>query len=199
MPLDAWTAQGEDLRRPPWDGFHRVDRLFSQGDVAEAAEIWWQIAFTEGFESLQYLQAWHFLRAAGRLPSADKAKLVLGVVIEMPNGGRHDLLAAYSDGSARYVNHSDKVILVEDRSDPQIQGAIQVWIDLAHTVAEVIGPWNTTLPNLPPEHACITILTPIGPHFGQGPERNLSADPMAGSFIAAATIVLRIIVDRAIR
>jgi hypothetical protein len=200
ITLDDWVPGSRGPHGPPWDAFERARQLASQGDLRGASDIWWQIAFAEGLESRFTLQAWHFLRGTGRQPPADRAKIVLGSVIEMPLFGReHDLLAAYRDGSARYLNYSGKAVVVEDRSDDRIQNAIQAWIEVAQYVANGIGPWTgQTLPNLPREHVRITMLTPSGPHLGQGPERVLSADPIAGPFIATATALLQLIVDRAV-
>src|SRR6267142_5896966 len=104
-----------------WISFERARRLAHAGQQREAAGVWLQIASAEGLESRQLLQAWHFLRQAGFPPPADQAKLVLGVVAQMPVQGSHDLLAAYRDGSARYLNYSGKAVVWEDRSDAQIQ------------------------------------------------------------------------------
>jgi len=104
VPLGEWKPQGDGEPLPPWDAFERARQLAHGGEVGPAADIWWQIALSEGIESRQTLQAWHFLREAGRPPPAELAKVVLGTVIEMPVDADHDLLAAYRDGSARYLN-----------------------------------------------------------------------------------------------
>ncbi|MGO9724432.1 MAG: hypothetical protein ACLPN6_03500 [Streptosporangiaceae bacterium] len=100
-PLDEWVAHGDGDPGEPWISFERARRLAHAGQQHEAAGIWLQIISTEGPESRQHLQAWHFLRQAGFPPPADQAKLVLGVVALMPVQGSHNLLAAYRDGSAR--------------------------------------------------------------------------------------------------
>ncbi len=40
------------------------------------------------------------------------------------------------------------------------------------------------------------MLTPSGPHFGQGPLAALSADRAAGAFISAAASLMTLIVNR---
>jgi hypothetical protein len=195
--VDEWATSSEDAARPPWDAFERARQLAHQGQVDQAAEIWWQIASFAGIETRHILQAWHFLRAVGRQPPADRAKVVLGAVIEMPVGGGHDLLAAYKDGSARYLNYSGKTAIVEDRSIVEIQQAIHRWIEIGEVIAQAIGPWEgSTFPPLGPGQIRVMMLTPSGPHFGQGPAPSLSADRMARAFIAAATTLVQLIVDR---
>ena len=57
----------------------------------------------------------------------------------------------------------------------------------AQTIADVIGPWEGRLPPLPAEQTRLTMLTPLGPHFGQGPDDALRQDSTAAAFLDAAT------------
>jgi hypothetical protein len=197
-PLDTWVAQGADPAGEPRSSFEQARQLIHAGQPDEAVKIWRRIAVTEGLESRQALQAWHFLRQAGYPPRADQAKLVLGVVAEMPVQGAHDLLAAYQDGSARYLNYSGKAVVWEDRSVTEIQAAISAWLARGQVIASSVGPWDKpSLPPLPLGQVRVAALTPSGPHFGQGPAAALSADPLAGSFLTAATSLMRLIIDRA--
>jgi hypothetical protein len=197
-PLDEWVAQSAGDCGEPWSSFGQARQLFDARQPDEAVKIWRQIAFTGGLESRQILRAWHFLRQAGYRPAVDRAKLVLGVAAEMPVQGAHDLLAAYRDGSARYLSYSGKAVVWEDRSITQIQAAINGWLARGQVIADAIGPWDQpSLPPLPAGHVRVMVLTPSGPHFGQGPAAALSADPIAGSFLTAATSLLQLIVSRA--
>jgi hypothetical protein len=108
--------------------------------------------------------------------------------------GAHDVLVAYRDGSARYLNYSGKVVVWEDRSLAPVQAAINDWLAHAQAIAEATGPWDQlALPPVPAGHSRVMALTPGGPHFGQGPVDNLFADPMAGPFLAAATTLVQLI------
>ena len=117
---EVWAAHGAGHPGEPWIFFEHARQLVQAGHQDEAVTIWQQIAATEGLESRHTLQAWHFLRQAGRPPPADRARLVLGVAVEMPAQEGHDLLVAYRDGSARYLNYSGKVLIWEDRSDADV-------------------------------------------------------------------------------
>jgi hypothetical protein len=183
----------------PWSSFQRAERLARAGQPDEAATIWQQIALAERLESRQTLQAWHFLRRAGYPPPADRAQDALGVVAEMPVHNAHDLLAAYQDGTARYLNYSGKVVIwEEDPSVAEIQSAIDDWLATGQVIANAIGPWEqSALPPLPVGHGRVMVLTPAGPRFGQGPAAGLSADPIAGSFLTTATNLMQLIVSRA--
>ena len=182
----------------PWTSFQRARQLVQAGRRGEAMTIWQQIAVAEGLESRHTLQAWHFLRQAGQSPPVDRARLVLGVAVEMPVRMGHDLLAAYRDGSARYLNYSGKAVIWEDHSDARIQAAITAWLTAGRVIADAIGVWDQpSLPPLPAGQTRLMTLTPGGHRFGQAPVAALSQDPKAGPFLVAATSVLQLITSRA--
>jgi hypothetical protein len=163
-PIDEWIAEDAESAGAPWIDFAKARELSIQGQTHQAADVWRRIAFSDELESRQILQAWHFLREAGEQPPPDRAKQVLGVVVEMPVPQGHDLLAAYKDGSARYLNFSGNVVVIEDRSVVSIQEAISRWIATGEAIVRVIGPWqDPTVPLVSPGQARIMMLTPSGP------------------------------------
>ena len=194
VPVARWGVDaGEE---DPWDRFSAARHAVDLSDMDAAVAIWRDIAASPGLESRQYLQAWTFLRQAGNQPPADQAKRALGVVTEMPMKEWHDVLAAYQDGSCRYLNHSGKVAVIEDRSIEEVQVAVTQWLDVGRSLAQAIGPWDRPeLPVVPPGHMRITVLTPSGPHFGQGPQQQMMADPTTSTFVGAATALLQVVVS----
>ena len=113
----------------------------------------------------------------------------------MPVGKVHDVLAAYEDGSCRYLNHAGKVVVVEGASIEATQAAARSWLGVGRLLARATGPWQQPeLPAVPSGHARVMVLTPSGPHFGQGPEQLLVADNLAKSFVQAAIAPLEVIV-----
>ena len=127
-----------------------------------------------------------FLRQAGIAPDAKNAKDVLGVVVSVPVQHGHDVLAAYRDGSVRYINFSGAAVVLDD-AQPAVGGARQELLEQGHTLASRTGPW--TEPKLPPlgqGDARLMALTPSGPHFGQGPFSALGSDAMARPVLDAA-------------
>ena len=142
VSMDEWIAEGAESAVAPWDDLSRARELAHKGQTHQAADVWRKIAFSEGLESRQILQAWHFLRETGEQPPPDRAKQVLGVVIEMPVPEGHDLLAAYKDGSA-HMNYSGKAVVIEDRSIAEIQTAIGQWIAIGEGIAQVMDHGKT--------------------------------------------------------
>lgn len=198
VPMDEWSPRSEDGESgEPWASFVRARQLSEVGQVDEATQIWKRIALDDKVESRPRLQAWDFLRRAGQSPPAEYAKHVLGTVIEMPVRTGHDLLAAYEDGSARYLNYSGTALVWEVKGDAEVDAAISTWIGVGSALAERIGPWEESgFPALPPGHLRIMMLTPSGPHFGQGPQAALLADEWAGAFANTATQLLVLLLAR---
>jgi len=75
------------------------------------------------------------LAQAGQPAPPDQARVVLGVVAEMPVRKGHDLLAAYRDGTARYLNYSGKAVIWDDHSDSRVQAAITSWLNAGQVIA----------------------------------------------------------------
>jgi hypothetical protein len=178
----------------PWESFERARRLARARKRDQAAQVWRQIADADGLESRHTLQAWHFLRQAGHQPPADQAARILGVVAVMPVNNAHDILAAYSDGTARYLNYSGKALVWDVQSDVRILGGIMDWLASAQVIARSVGAWEQpSLPPVPGGHIRVAVLTPGGVRFGQGPVKDMSEEPAASAFIDGATGFLRLL------
>jgi hypothetical protein len=200
VPLEQWGSTSPG-KRPgePWASFEQARQLAQAGQPGEAVAIWRQIALTDGLESRVALQAWHFVRQAGQHPPEDLASLVLGAVAEVPVKRSHDVLAAYRDGTARYLNYAGEAVIWEDREELAIQAAIGDWLDTAQGLARVIGTWDQpALPPLPAGHLRVLMLTPSGPRFGQGPEADVRNESAANLFLSPATTLMRLLTTRAL-
>lgn len=190
LPLEAWPDT--EVADYPWSAFIEAR---TQGGAA-AIGLWRGIAADETLESRHRLQAWSFLRAAGVEPSADDAKRLLGVVIEvaMPEG--LDLLAAYADHTARYFNYSGAGV-IWDRPDPTLDTAIDALFQASSNVLPHIGPWEGERPDAPEGDAArLNFLTPSGLHFGQAPMGALMGDGMAGPVLQAAIQLMTALIEK---
>lgn len=193
-PFAAWCLDKPESE--PWASFSdakaSLDRADRDGAIAKLRKI----LGTRGLESRHYLQAWHFLRAMGVRPGLAEAREVLGVVVEvaMPEG--LDLVAAYSDLSARYYNFSGAAVVWEhpdDSLDPQIRDVLVA----GSTIAAAIGPCEGPRPAPPPRgQARLNILTPLGLMFGQAPMEALAGDPMAGRLLSSATELMLKLIEK---
>ena len=140
----------------------------------------------------------HALRAVGERPGGNDAKHLYGVVVEvsMPPDGL-DLLAAYEDGTARYYNYSGAGV-VWDRPDASLDPAVSALLEAGRTLVTQIGPWEGERAPAPRgSDVRVSLLTPSGPHFGQGPFDALAADNLGGPVIAAATRLMQELIAKA--
>ena len=99
------------------------------------------------------------LRELGEEPDPKLSFEVLGVVMEIPSGTSYDTLAAYVDGSARYLNFSGKAIFW-DTPDATIKTLCRALID--STIPASAGAKPRTSLLLPKRGAQITMLTRSG-------------------------------------
>jgi hypothetical protein len=111
------------------------------------------------------LWAWHNLRQLGKYPSPDLARQVLGVVIEVPFETRQDTLAAYADGTARYINHQGGVI-VWDRMDEIITPLV---MNVIRETQPLGAPQEERSDDaVPADQVRLSVLTPGGIYAWQG-------------------------------
>jgi hypothetical protein len=194
MPVDEFPVV-DDANGEPWVSFVAARTALHAGAVDDAVAAWRRIAELPGAESRVTLQAWTFLRDHGVAPPADVATTVLGVVVEVPVDGGRDVLAAYRDGSARYLNHSGRVLVAEAGVE-SITAPVAEVIAAAEPLAAVVGVWDQpALPDLGPGDSRLLLLTPAGFRFGQGPDAQLRQDPSAAPLFDAATRLLVALVD----
>lgn len=131
-------------------------------------------------------------------PGADEGDLLLGAVAEVAVENAHDLLAAYADGTVRYLNHAGSAVIIDGPDIERLSEPVREWLALAQKLAKVVGVWDEAqLPVLPASHTRIAMLTPGGIRFGQGPDDQLRADPSAAAFLGTATQVLLAVVKMA--
>ena len=190
LPLDRWPPEGDQPDAFPWSAFTQARDELAGGSVTGATRCWRSVAEQPGLEPRHYLQAWHFLREHGEHPPDEIAKQLFGVVVEMHLREGLDLLAVYSDRSARYYNHAGGGVVV-DHAPASLVEPVDALLAVAAEVVARIGPWEGARPGPPArDHARVSFLTPSGLHFGEGPRDALAADPMAGLVLGAATAVM---------
>jgi hypothetical protein len=186
-PLDVFAGGNER--------FAAVRDALRSGDTARARAGLHAIAADAGSASRHVLQAWHELRALGERP-AEPAQ-THGVVVDFPVDGASETLAAYRDGSCRYINKTGK-ILIWDASDPAIDTGVQRLITIGGRVASAIGPWEGPRPALNAGHVRLSMLCLGGLYFGEGPESALADDPVAGPLLLTASQLLMALVKKAV-
>jgi len=121
-------------------------------------------------------------------------KDILGVIFEYPMPKGLDVLAVYSDGNARYINHSGKILIWEGISPTEDVKNIFCEADI---ITRQIGPWKDQ--RLPPPdtgNVRLTFLVNGEIYFGQGPAEFMLEEPLAKNIITHLTNFLNYIVRK---
>jgi hypothetical protein len=110
--LFACQSMSELLRRAKLDGrpgpFQSIAdaaKLAGEGKKEEAKSCLRGVLSLPKLETRVQLWIWSGLRELGEQPDPKSAWEILGVVFEVPMQGAYDTLAAYQDGTARYLNY----------------------------------------------------------------------------------------------
>jgi hypothetical protein len=176
--LSAYKDNHKGDLKQPWSA------LFAEPPDYSAVQ---KIAEDNSEESRIRMLAFNLLRTGNhKVPS----KLHLGTIVEVALPGGVDTLAVFSDRTARYINHSGRMVVVEAGAkffDEEIQAVLKA----SAPVVAAIGPWDKE--RLPPptdSNIRMTFLVSDGLYFGEGPMDLMQQDPLASPLINAATQLL---------
>jgi hypothetical protein len=190
-PLTSWgktSSTGE-----PWFSFTKAKNLIESGNDLAAVGTLQEILQMSGLESRHYLQAHHFMRELGY--QMDQEKELLGVVVEVALPEGLDLLAAYSDYTARYYNFSGSGVVWE-RPNRSLDEDITQVLQAGQVILDRIGPWDGARPDAPKTgNVRINLLTSAGLHFGEGPMNLLMNDQLGGTMLQAAIRLMERLID----
>jgi hypothetical protein len=144
--------------------------LLITGRKSEAIAVLRGVLDAPQLETRAILWVWSALRELGEKPDPQFAFEVLGVILERPSVDGYDTLAAYVDGSARYLNFSGKAIFW-DAPDPVIKELCLAMVGLSFD-ANTKTLARTDL-SLPKSGDRATLLTRSGPFITIGLTPNL--------------------------
>jgi hypothetical protein len=140
--------------------------------------------------------AYHWLRSNKRpVPKG----ILLGVIVEVPLAGGLDVIAAFSDGSVRYINQTGKLAVIEGGL-PETGPIISDILGASQQVVAKIGPWDKHRLSPPKKkNIRLTFLVSDGLYFGEGPMAVMARQPMAATVIQHATKLLQVVVKAGIQ
>lgn len=180
--LSLFQRHTTNTQSAPWDTL-----LAEQPVIASLT----QIAEDTSNDGRVRTMAYNRLRTAGHpVPS----KQLFGVIVEVALKEGLDVLAAFSDGGARYFNQSGKMAVFEGQGNP-VEALGKDLLASCQFVVDKIGAWDK--PRLPPPkigNVRLTFLVSDGLYFGEGPLNLLQRDAVAGPVIVkAATLLQRLV------
>jgi hypothetical protein len=171
----------------PWQ-----ETLFAAQPDATAVR---KLAEDQNQESRCRVLAYNWLRKNG-LPAA--AKEFLGVIVEVPLEGGPDTLAAYADGSVRYINSTGKIVIM-DSAPAAVSAQAANLLAVSRTAIAQLGPWQGAR-LAPPKrgNARMTFLVSDGLYFGEGPLPGIDRDQIGKPIFFEAGKLLGLVVDAAL-
>jgi hypothetical protein len=154
----------------PLQTFADAAELANSGKKEDAKSCLRSILGLPNLETRVQLWVWSALRELGERPDPKSGTEVLGVVVELPMRGGYDTLAAYQDGSARYLNFSGAAIFW-DAPDATIK-----WLCL-HLIGSTIPEGPRAVPRqdtmLPKSGTQVTLLTRSGTYVISDPPQSV--------------------------
>jgi hypothetical protein len=147
-------------------------------------------------ESRVRVVAFNRLRAMGK---SVPRKRLLGSIVEVPQRLGLDVLAAFPDGSLRYINQSEKLAIFEPPTPPELVEKLEEVLRVSQFIVNRYQPWDK--PRRPPPTGSLirmTFLASDGIYFGEGRYPDLMADRLAAPVITAAGELLNLTVDVAL-
>jgi hypothetical protein len=148
-----------DGKPGPFQSVADAAKLVEEGKKAEAIAVLRGVLDIPKLETRITLWVWSALRELGEKPDSKYACEVLGVILEMPSGGAYDTIAAYMDGSARYLNFSDAAIFW-DAEDPKIKALCRRFVESTIPAISRAAPRSSLM--LPRSGTQVTLLTRSG-------------------------------------
>jgi hypothetical protein len=175
----------------PWRNFVAANEALKEGNTDGAISQLKEIVGAEGLETRIRLQAWHTLVALGEMPVETLRGYTQGVVIENHTAKGLDIVAAYSDYSARYWNHAGGGVIWDAR-DPDIDQLMVNLLSVGFEITKRIGVGlRDTLPVPPQGNIRVFIMAYDGSTVGEQPYEQLSKDPMGRVAIDAGSKLMK--------
>lgn len=167
-----------------------------RGRPAEARRKLKQVLSLPDVETRALLLTWNTLRELGERPPPGEAGKVRGVVMELHNEAGVGTVAAYADGSVRWIGGQGKVTILELRiTDAEIGPFVRDFHKAAEPIVKRATATERHRPGEPPfEHFRVSVLTYGGIHvvelYGPGVDDQHFAGPLllAGGRLVEAVL-----------
>lgn len=126
-------------------------------------------------------------------------KELLAVIVEVGLNEGLDVLASFCNGTARYINHTEKTIVWETTDDEAANKITNELFAGSQNIITQIGPWDKPRrPNPAKGNARISFLVSDGLYFGEGPMNVLFNDPLANPALTKATELMQYLMQKSL-
>jgi hypothetical protein len=122
-------------------------------------------------------------------------KIYFGTIMEVPVEGGYDVLAYYSDLTARYYNYSGRAIIYEG-GKAFVDNCIEKANSVAIQVCNVLGPWEKErLPRPRGDIFRISFLVSDGLYFGNSSIKEIGNDQAVSTIFRNGVEVMKALVN----
>jgi hypothetical protein len=188
-----WEGQYHDAatlaagKGEPWSSFIVSAARLKGGLSAQRTLV--HVADHPESETRVRLWAFTALRKTGYQPTALQGADVLGFVVEVPMDGSKDVLAAYQDGSIRFLGYANNTVIREPMDDTK--GMVEAVLSKAQPLLGVPSAPRSSAP-IPVDKVRLTALSAMGLHTIEVPWSELEPPgEYADLFTSAAKLLER--------
>ena len=122
-------------------------------------------------------------------------KMYFGTILEVPMEGGYDVLAFYSDRTARYYNYSGKAVIYEG-GRTIVDDTIEKANSVAVQVCNALAPWDKErLPRPKGDVIRISFLVSDGLYFGNSSIKTIGNDQMASAIFGNGANVMKALLN----
>jgi hypothetical protein len=126
-------------------------------------------------------------------------KELLAVIVEVGLDEGLDVLASFNNGTARYINHTGKILIWENTDDTTVNQITNELFAISLNIVSQIGAWDKPRrPNPTTGNVRISFLVSDGLYFGEGPLNVLFNDPMASPALIKATELMQFLTQKSL-
>ena len=134
---------------------------------------------------------------SGHKPSK---KEVLAVIVEVGLDEGLDVLASYNNGTARYINHTGKLLVWETTTDFKANELTSDLFLKSQQIINQIGPWDKPRrPHPTKGNTRITFLVSDGLYFGEAQTDVLFSDQLASPALITATQLMQFLTEKSLQ
>lgn len=190
-PIATWRPVSAEARNvEPWASFERARQCAVRNNRQGVMEALLRVVYQPNLEARLYLQAWNGLRELGVNPPPEMTKHLYGVVVEFDGPDGVEVLAVYTDHTARHIDADGKLTCSRGQG---------VWMDrkidellaAGRAIAPVAKPCEGQRPGpVAGGQVRINLLTSSGLCYGQGMREALARDSRGSALLGAAERVM---------
>lgn len=184
--LDLYKANLKEPHPYPWDIL-----LFESSTVSDLQKV----IDDSTSESRMKVLAYNRQLSIGHKPNK---KELFAVIVEVGLDSGLDVLASFSDGTARYINQTEKILVWETKDKKSNEFTKDLFLK-SQKIVNQIGAWDKPRRPAPTKgNVRITFLVSDGLYFGEGPMDVLFNDPMASPALTSATNLMKYITEKSL-